>query len=158
MKKLIYLIIHCTDTPEGRIVTADDIRKWHLTPVEQGGRGWKRVGYSDMIDLEGKLINLHPYNEDEYVDVWEITNGVAGINSCARHIVYVGGTDKAHLPKDTRTEQQKLRMKKYIETVLEFHPDIKIAGHNQFSTKACPCFDVPAWLREIGISEKNIYA
>src|SRR5688500_3165990 len=93
MATLKYLVIHCTATPEGMKVTPDDIRFWHTAPPPKG-RGWKQVGYSDMIMLDGSLVNLVPYDEDNEVDKWEITNGVAGINSYSRHVVYVGGTDR----------------------------------------------------------------
>jgi N-acetylmuramoyl-L-alanine amidase len=156
MKKLEFLVIHCTATPQGRAVTSKQIREWHTTPAPKG-RGWKQVGYTDMIHLNGLLENLVPHNDDEWVDPREITNGAVGINSVSRHVVYVGGMDednKRHM--DTRTPEQKLALTNYIKHVISRHPDIKIGGHNQFAVKACPSFDVPKWLRAIGIAEKNI--
>ena len=155
-RKLKYLIIHCTATPEGRAVTSAQIRQWHTSPPPQG-RGWKQVGYSDMIHTNGMLENLVPYNNDDIVDSWEVTNGASGINSISRHVVYVGGmTSDNKDPKDTRTREQLLAMTNYIKQVVARYPDIEIAGHNQFAAKACPSFDVPLWLRGIGIAEKNI--
>lgn len=154
-KKLQYLVIHCTATREGRKVSASDIRHWHTDPVSKGGRGWKQVGYTDMFHLDGKKERLVKNNEDAYVDGWEITNGVAGYNSVSRHIVYVGGyAADGQTKKDTRTEAQREAMKAYV---LDFHkrfPQAKIVGHNQLAAKDCPCFDVPAWLKEIGINQK----
>ena len=49
MAKLERLVIHCTATPPGREVSAADIRRWHTAPVSQGGRGWRQVGYTDLI-------------------------------------------------------------------------------------------------------------
>jgi len=89
-KRLKYLVIHCTATPDGKEVTSSDIRKWHTSP-KPTGNGWKQVGYTDMIHLDGRVERLVQNNEDANVDNWEITNGVAGINSVSRHIVYVGG-------------------------------------------------------------------
>jgi N-acetylmuramoyl-L-alanine amidase len=154
--KLKYLILHTTATPEGMRVTPEDIRFWHTAPIPKG-RGWKQVGYSDMILLDGSLVNLVPYDEDDEVDRWEVTNGVAGINSQARHIVYVGGCDKKMNPKDTRTVQQKATMIDYVFRTIRFHPDILVAGHNQFAQKACPSFDVPTWLDQIGVLPENVY-
>jgi hypothetical protein len=158
-KKLTYLIIHCTATPEGREVTSDEIRKWHTSPSPKG-RGWKQVGYSDMIHLDGTLENLVPYNNDDIVDAWEITNGVKGYNSISRHVVYVGGVDADNVrkAKDTRTWLQELKMITYVKETIARHPHILVGGHNQFNNKkACPSFNVPSWLRAIGIPEKNIY-
>lgn len=154
--KLQFLVIHCTATPEGMKVTPEDIRSWHLSPPPKG-RGWSQVGYSDMILLDGSFVNLVPYNEDDRIDKWEITNGVAGINSRSRHIVYVGGTDKNLKPLDTRGQEQKKTMANYVLKTVKKYPDIKVAGHNQFSSKACPSFDVPEWAFSIGVPAKNIY-
>lgn len=156
-KPLRYLILHCTATKEGRPVTSKEIRKWHTAPRSQGGRGWKRVGYSDMIHLNGKIENLRKYNSNQIVEGWEITNGVRGINSESRHVVYVGGVNQEGKPKDTRTDAQLCIMEGYVKSFIVEHPQIQIAGHNQFANKACPSFNVPAWLREIGIPEQNIY-
>lgn len=58
MAKLQLLVIHCTATPPGREVSADDIRRWHTAPPSEGGRGWKQVGYTDMIHLDGTVERL----------------------------------------------------------------------------------------------------
>lgn len=154
--KLKYLVIHCTATPEGMRVVQEDIRYWHLSAPPHG-RGWRQVGYSDMILLDGTLINLVPYDKDDEVDKWEITNGVAGINSYSRHVVYVGGCDRQMKPKDTRTPAQLQTLSDYVRKTINNHPDILVAGHNQFANKACPSFSVPIWLDSIGIDVKNIY-
>ncbi|MDR2626930.1 MAG: hypothetical protein LBC40_02735, partial [Dysgonamonadaceae bacterium] len=87
----------------------------------------------------------------------EITNGVQGINHCSKHIVYAGGTDKKGNPKDTRTEAQKATMTNIVRDFVGKHPQVQVAGHYHFANKACPSFDVPQWLRSIGIEERNIY-
>lgn len=156
MGKLELLVIHCTATPEGREVYPDDIREWHLSPPPKG-RGWRQVGYSDMIMINGTTVNLVKYNDDNIVDSWEITNGATGINSKARHIVYAGGTDKKGKTKDTRNKAQLQAMEDYVKWTIKNHPNIKVAGHRQFAQKDCPSFDVPHWLKSIGIPDKNIY-
>lgn len=149
-----YLVIHCTATPEGREVSAAEIRRWHTAPVSQGGRGWKQVGYTDMVHLDGRVERLADNNEDAQVDPWEVTNGAAGYNSISRHIVYVGGCDKAGMPKDTRTEAQREALKHYVEDFHARFPQVKIVGHHELNPgKACPSFDVPTWLRSIGIRQ-----
>lgn len=153
MARLQYLVIHCTATPEGREVTSAAIRHWHTDPVSKGGRGWKQVGYTDMIHLDGKVERLVQNNEDANVDPWEITNGAKGYNSISRHVVYVGGCDKQLKPKDTRTAAQKAALKAYV---LDFHkrfPKVRIIGHREVANKACPSFDVQKWLKEIGINQ-----
>jgi len=157
MGKLQYLVIHCTATPKGRWVSPDDIIQWH-TAKPPKGRGWDRVGYSKLFMPNGKIHSFVEENEDEFVQSWELTYGVAGINSVSRHICYVGGLDeKTFLPKDTRTVEQRISMENYIENILPIHPNIKVAGHYQFARKACPCFDVVDWCKQIKLHPKNIY-
>jgi N-acetylmuramoyl-L-alanine amidase len=169
MGQLTHLIIHCTATPEGRHVDAEDIVRWHTSSVEMGGRGWSRVGYSDMIYLDGALVNLTPFNQDNKVDNWEMTWGAKGMNSRSRHVVYVGGLEydyetplddddkPGYMAADTRTPQQLHAMEVYVKYMILRHPNIKVAGHNQFAVRACPSFNVPKWLRSVGIPAKNIH-
>ncbi len=154
------LYIHCAATPEGRNVPAENITAFHTLPVSKGGRGWSRPGYSDVIELSGKLVNIFKYNDDNQISEWEQTWGVHGstlLNRNARHICYIGGMS-ADLKqvKDTRTAEQTETLKKYVLETLENHPDIIVVGHNQVQNKACPSFDVPNWLSEIGVHEYNI--
>ena len=152
--KLSYLVLHCTATPEGREVKSEEIRHWHTDPVSKGGRGWKQVGYTDMIHLDGSVERLVENNEDAYVDDWEITNGAKGYNGISRHVVYVGGLSKdCKTAKDTRTPAQLRAMKEYV---LDFHkrfPQVKIIGHREIADKDCPSFDVQEWLAQIGIKQ-----
>lgn len=152
--KLQYLVIHCSATPEGMDVSAEMIRRWHTSPVSRGGRGWKQVGYTDLIRLDGRVVRLVDNNEDARVDPWERTNGAAGYNSVSRHIVYAGGlsADKKRA-EDTRTPEQRKALEKYVKDFHAKHPDVRIIGHNEIAAKACPCFDVQAWLRSIGINQ-----
>lgn len=152
MAKLLYLVIHCTATPEGREVTSADIRRWHTSPVSVGGRGWKQPGYTDIIHLDGTVERIVANNEDANVDPWEITNGATGYNSVSRHVVYSGGMTKdMKAPKDTRTPAQRKAMEEYVRDFHRRFPTVKIIGHNEVAAKACPSFDVQAWLREIGL-------
>lgn len=166
-QKLKYLVIHCTATPEGRDVSAADIRRMHTSPKPRG-RGWRQVGYTDLFRLDGTRERLVKNNEDAYVDGWEITNGAAGFNSVSRHIVYAGGVAKdGKTPQDTRTPAQRNAMAEYVQDFHRRHPDVKIIGHRDLSpdrngngkvepnewTKACPSFEVSEWLESIGIKQ-----
>lgn len=148
MGELKRLVIHCTATPEGREVTSAEIRHWHCDPESKGGRGWKQVGYADMIHLNGDIENLVKYDEDDEVDPWEVTNGAKGYNSNSRHVVYVGGLDKSGNAKDTRTAAQKAAMGKYVRAFLREHPHAAVCGHRDLPgvQKKCPSFDVRRWM------------
>lgn len=147
MAQLKLLVIHCTDTPYGREIYKEDIEQWHLKE-----RGWSKVGYSDLIHLDGSITNLIEFNQDDIVDNWEISNGAKGYNGVARHVCYSGGSGGT----DTRTQAQKYALEIYVKYMLLRHPNIKVVGHNQLSNKRCPSFNVAMWLRSIGITSKNI--
>lgn len=153
MARLKYLVLHCTATPGGREVTAADIRRWHTSPVSAGGRGWKQVGCTDIIHLDGTVERLVGNNEDANVDPWEITNGAKGYNSVSRHVVYAGGCDSSMNPKDTRTPAQLKAMEAYVKDFHRRFPEVRIIGHNEVAAKACPSFDVQKWLKSIGINQ-----
>lgn len=154
MAKLQYLVLHCTATPEGRDVTSADIRGWHCSPASAGGRGWKQVGYTDLIHLDGSVERLVDNNEDANVDPWEITNGAKGYNAVSRHVVYAGGCARdGKTPKDTRTPAQLRAMEAYVKDFHRRFPGVRIIGHNDVAAKACPSFDVQGWLKSIGINQ-----
>jgi hypothetical protein len=152
-KSLKYLVLHCTATPEKRPVRGNDIRRWHTAPAPEG-RGWKQVGYTDLFHLDGRVERLVDNNEDAMVDPWEITNGASGYNAISRHVVYAGGlAADGKTPKDTRTPAQLAAMERYVKDFHARFPNVKIIGHNQLAAKACPSFDVPKWLKSIGIEQ-----
>lgn len=135
-------------------MTSNEIRAWHTNPVSKGGRGWKQVGYTDMIHLDGRVERLVQNNEDNVVDNWEITNGAQGYNSTSRHVVYVGGVARdGKTPRDTRTPAQLEAMAAYVRDFHRRFPGVRIVGHNELVAKACPSFDVQKWLVSIGIKQ-----
>ena len=158
MASMRYLVLHCTATPEGREVSSDEIRHWHTAPVKEGGRGWKQVGYTDMIHLDGTVERLVANNEDAEVDPWEVTNGAKGYNTVSRHVVYVGCvSEDGKTAKDTRTEAQLKAMTAYVRDFHARFPQIRIIGHNELNShKACPSFNVQDWLRSIGIKQVKV--
>jgi N-acetylmuramoyl-L-alanine amidase len=143
MSNYKYLVIHCTATKEGVNIKPEQIKEWHMG---KNGRGWSRVGYSDLITLDGALHNMHfaegTNPNDDYIEYSEMTWGVKGINRYSKHVCYVGGLDKNKDPKNTMTNEQKETLEIYVRHEILRHPDLLIAGHNQFSNKSCPCFFV----------------
>ena len=51
------ITVHCADTPNGKIVPADEIRKWHLA------RGWNDIGYHLVIQPTGEVERGRGLNE-----------------------------------------------------------------------------------------------
>ena len=104
--------------------------------------------------LWGVKLNGCSVSENEY------TFGVKGstlLNRNSIHLCYIGGLDKTgKKAKDTRTEGQLRSMRILIESALLRNPKLIIVGHNQVQKKACPSFNVPDYLRSIGVGEGNI--
>ena len=127
MRQINELIWHCTATPEGREVSVREIDTWHKA------RGWKGIGYHFVVHLDGTVENGRP--------IEEVGAHVEGHNTGTIGAVYVGGTDKNGVAKDTRTEAQKKAMLKLSQELTERFKLKKITGHREYAAKACPCFD-----------------
>ena len=136
-KKVQYLILHCTASQEG----VDHSKQWYLN-FFKNERKWSRPGYNIIIAPNGRKDVLVPFDNDGYVQFNELANGVAGMNSICIHISYQGGIDKKGKPKDTRTAAQKEALNEEIKKIKLKFPWIKVKGHNEFSQKACPSFNV----------------
>lgn len=129
-RRIDEVIIHCAATPEGRAVSVDTIRGWHLA------RGWKDIGYHWVVLLDGTVMPGRPEAE--------VGAHVEGHNAGTIGVVYVGGVAAdGKTAKDTRTPAQKAALIETVTALIAKYPTIrKITGHNQYAAKACPSFDV----------------
>lgn len=122
------IIIHCSATPAGRDVKAETIRQWHLD------RGWRDIGYHIVIELDGSVHLGRAFTE--------IGAHTYGYNAGSIGICYVGGTDTDGQACDTRTDAQRVALRAVVATLKGIYPEATVHGHNEFSNKACPSFDV----------------
>lgn len=127
MRKIDKIIVHCADTPEGRDVRAEEIRRWHKA------KGWQDIGYHYVIDLDGTI--------ETGRNVESAGAHTQGQNATSIGICYVGGCDKDMKPKDTRTEAQRASLLALLRFLKWCYRDAKIYGHRDFANKSCPCFD-----------------
>ncbi|MBD5273634.1 MAG: N-acetylmuramoyl-L-alanine amidase [Bacteroides sp.] len=129
MRRIDKIILHCSATPEGRNVTVEDIRAWHIE------RGFRTIGYHYVIYLDGSVHAGRP--------VEEIGAHCLGQNQHSIGVCYIGGLDARHLlPKDTRTEAQKIALRDLTAKLLKEYPGSSLHGHKEFAAKACPCFEI----------------
>ena len=155
--KIKEIIIHVSDSPEGRADTVDDIRRWHLE------KGWSDIGYHYVLGINGELWKGRDLDRDgDILD--EIGAHAYGYNRGSVGICIVGGaTDEEEYadrePKDTRTQEQHIMLRKLVFDLLKLHvaKNAVVIGHNQVSDKACPCFDVYEWGKLVGIPEKHLH-
>tara|TARA_B100001113_G_C20884377_1_gene524130 strand:+ start:100 stop:537 length:438 start_codon:yes stop_codon:yes gene_type:complete len=133
MRKIEKIIVHCSATPEGKPISVETIRKWHLK------RGWRDIGYHFVIDLEGCVEEGRP--------IEQTGAHTKGENFDSIGICYIGGVEKERdkkgkwVAKDTRTPEQKEALEDLLCRLKGLYPASVVYGHNNFSSKACPCFN-----------------
>jgi len=118
------IIIHCADSKPSMDVGVVEIRKWHIA------RGWSDIGYHYVIRKDGTVEVGRPL---------EIVGAhCKGHNKHSVGICWVGGYDGL----DDRTEAQKIALEVLILEMQDIFKDITVHGHNEYSNKTCPNFNV----------------
>lgn len=155
-RRIDYIAVHCTATPEGRDMTVEQIRKQHKA------QGWSDVGYHYLIYRDG---TVHLGRD---VDISGAH--VSGYNANSIGIAYVGGLENRPgvaynklKAKDTRTEAQKASLMALLADLRKLYPKAVIQGHRDFSpdknhdgvispdewVKDCPSFAAKSEYRNI---------
>ena len=151
MRKISLIVIHCSATREGQVITAADIERMHRQ------RGFATIGYHRFVRLDGTIERGRP---DEVPGAHVQGHNIDSIGIC-----YAGGLDKDGKAKDTRTQAQKASLLKLVKEYRLKHPNARICGHRDLSPdknkngkvdkwewlKDCPCFSVEDWLIEVGL-------
>jgi N-acetylmuramoyl-L-alanine amidase len=137
-RRIKNIVLHCTATPQSAKV--ESIQRYWREHLK-----WKSPGYHRIIQPDGNVVKLA---EDS-----QVCNGVAGHNSVSIHISYIGGVDSNNKPLDNRTPQQVAAMVQLIKEYHAKYPDARICGHRDFPgvNKACPSFDVAAWVKTLNL-------
>lgn len=130
MREINRIILHCSDTFEGMEFDIDDIREWHTSEP----RNWDDVGYHYVIKLNGDI--------ELGRDLDVVGSHTLGQNKDSIGICYIGGRDEDGSPKDTMTFMQDLSVLRLVEALRTTLGRITLHGHNEFSSKTCPSFDV----------------
>lgn len=139
MRKITEIILHCTATLPGQLVTVDRIRQWHKA------RGFSDIGYHYIIQPDGTIQEGRPLSK--------IGAHTIGHNRYTIGIAYVGGLDSHGKPCDTRSYEQKISLNKLITFLRHSYPSIiRVSGHNNYSKKDCPCFNA---IKEYNIINLN---
>ncbi|RDH41562.1 N-acetylmuramoyl-L-alanine amidase [Zooshikella ganghwensis] len=122
--KITRLVVHCSDTPNDRDVTAADIHRWHKE------RKWSGIGYHKVIRRDGTVENGRP----EY---WKGAH-VKGYNSKSLGVCLIG--------RDEFTADQFDSLDRVLTRWKDKYPLAEICGHRDLDPhKSCPNFDVGEW-------------
>lgn len=128
MRKVDKIIVHCTATPQGRVVTVNDVDRWHRD------QGYTCIGYHYLVGLNGELWTGRGLEQEGA--------HCLGQNKTSIGVCYVGGlAADGKTAKDTRTAVQKQTLIRLLRQLKGQFPGVSVHGHNEFANKACPCFD-----------------
>lgn len=137
MRKINELIVHASYTKPTMDIGAAEIRTWHTDPRSAGGRGWSDIGYHDVIRRNGVIEPGRPIE----------TPGAhaKGHNDNSIGVCLIGGMDKSGKPFFNFTSHQMDALRLYVHQKRILFPKIIVKGHNEVSSKPCPCFNVSAY-------------
>jgi len=136
-KETKYIAVHCAATPAGMDIGVKEIDRWHRQ------KGFLKIGYQFVIRRSGQL----EIGRDED----EIGAHVQGYNAVSIGVCLVGGVDADDVSKaeNNFTKEQFSTLRTLLERLQIQYPDAEVLGHRDFPdvAKACPSFDVRAWLK-----------
>lgn len=125
------LVLHCSDSPQGRGDGAATIHRWHQE------KGWKAIGYHYVIQEDGTVEAGRPH-------WWEGAHAI-GYNEHSLGICLIG--------EGQYTEQQLRALRQLIDRLLDEYPAAEIDEHRYLNPdKGCPLFN-----KDIQTNLKNLY-
>jgi N-acetylmuramoyl-L-alanine amidase len=127
--KPVKIVVHCSDTPDDREVTAQKIHEeWHI-----GERGWDGIGYHAIVERSGFVENGRPW-------YWRGAH-VAGHNKNSLGICLIGRSEFTHGQLQSARVWIRSRMRRFgIDKA-------NVVGHYELdSGKTCPNIDMD-WFR-----------
>ena len=119
-----YLVVHCSDSPQGRGDGAETIHRWHKE------RRWSGIGYHFVITENGGIENGRP-------TYWKGAH-VSGHNHESLGVCLIG--------EGEYTEEQYNSLRGLLRGLSRQFPNAVVVGHRDLDDrKECPMFDVEAW-------------
>ena len=143
MRDIKWFIVHCAYTPITMDVDAARVDKWHKK------NGWSGIGYNYFIKLDGTVEKGRSLTEFGAHTIGR------GANKYSIGVCFAGGMEN-NKPKDTIKVDQMFSILRLFREAQELFPNIKIAGHNQFDKKPCPCFDMREYAQKHGLKKSEI--
>lgn len=136
MRRITLIVVHCSATKPSQDIGVSEIRTWHMRD-----NGWSDVGYHYVIRRDGSVETGRP----------EAVAGAhaKGHNQSSIGVCLVGGLDEQGRPAPDYTDAQWQALRTTLDALRERYPEAVIVGHRDLPgvAKACPSFDVQAWLR-----------
>jgi len=129
MRTITLIVIHCSAVKPDQTSSAAQIDTWHRQ------RGFHLgIGYHYVVRRNGQIEPGRP----EYMVGAHCKNH----NSHSIGVCYEGGLDARGQPADTRTEEQKVALRRLLKDLRGRYPRALIVGHHDLNPhKACPCIE-----------------
>lgn len=135
-KRVGLIVVHCAATRPSQDFDVNDIRRMHLQ------RGFLDVGYHKIIKRDGTVQNGRPLDRQGA--------HAAGFNHLSVGVCMIGGVseDDVRIPENNFTPEQFASLRDVLAELKTHFPEAEILGHRDLPKvkKACPSFDVRAWL------------
>ena len=131
MRKITLIIVHCSANRSGSALRMVDMDRYHRS------LGWKGCGYHYVIPTDGTIESGRP---EEAVGAH-----CRGHNAHSIGVCYIGGlTADGKRPQDTRTEAQKMALRRLLTDLHIRYPTALIVGHSDLDPQKphCPGFNV----------------
>ena len=130
MRIITLIVVHCSAVRPDQTSSAAQIDTWH-----RRDNHWKYgIGYHYVIRRNGDIEHGRP----EYMVGAHCLNH----NSHSIGVCYEGGLDARGQPADTRTEEQKVALRRLLKDLRGRYPRALIVGHHDLNPhKACPCIE-----------------
>lgn len=144
--KISDVTVHCSATPPDMAVDVRVISGMHaLRGFISPGPGEPICGYHWVIHRDG---TIEKGRSEQFVGAH-----VEGHNTGNLGVCLAGGVDKKNNPQNNYTDDQWLSLVVVLKDMQSRHGHVTIRGHKDWPqvAKACPCFDVSAWLKTVGL-------
>lgn len=128
MRTITLIIVHCSANKAGSAFRLADIDRYHRS------LGWKGCGYHYVIPADGTI-------EKGRAEA-EVGAHCKNHNRNSIGVCYIGGLSADGKPMDTRTDAQRIALRRLLLYLHRKYPKALIVGHRDLDPqKACPCFD-----------------
>ena len=128
MRTITLIIVHCSANKAGSAFRLADIDRYHRS------LGWKGCGYHYVIPADGTI-------EKGRAEA-EVGAHCKNHNRNSIGVCYIGGLSVGGKPMDTRTDAQRIALRRLLLYLHRKYPKALIVGHRDLDPqKACPCFD-----------------
>lgn len=144
MAEVQYIVVHCSASRPSQDWGATEIDAMHRQ------RGFAMIGYHRVIRRNGAIELGRPLDQDHILEPNEVGAHVEGFNSRSVGVCMIGGVTEVNVkvPENNFTSEQWHSLKLVLKGLKSQFPKAKIVGHHELNPgKACPSFDVQAWLK-----------